>query len=86
MHVYFRRRVDMIDWYDRTGFTEPTLSELLEDPVIHLLMSSDGRTRSSFARYSQIFTPDSFGTRRHPSGQGESSSGVRSNNPFFRRV
>lgn len=43
----------MIDWYDRTGFTEPTLSELLEDPVIHLLMSSDGvdpvELRSLFA-------------------------------------
>jgi len=29
-------------WPDQAGFTEPTLSELLEDPVIRRLMTSDG--------------------------------------------
>jgi hypothetical protein len=29
-------------WYDQAGFTESTLPELLEDPVIRRLMTSDG--------------------------------------------
>lgn len=29
-------------WCDQTDFTESTLSELLEDPVIRQLMTSDG--------------------------------------------
>jgi hypothetical protein len=30
------------DWYDQADFTESTLSELLEDPLIRRLMTSDG--------------------------------------------
>ena len=29
-------------WYDQADFTESTLPELLEDPVIRWLMTSDG--------------------------------------------
>ena len=36
------RAIRRYDWWDQAGYTESTLSELLEDPVILRLMMNDG--------------------------------------------
>jgi hypothetical protein len=36
------RAIRRYDWWDQANYTEPTLPELLEDPVIRRLMTSDG--------------------------------------------
>ena len=36
------RAIRRYDWWDQENYTESTLSELLEDPLIRRLMTSDG--------------------------------------------
>jgi hypothetical protein len=36
------RAIRRYDWWDQADYTESTLSELLEDPLIRRLMTSDG--------------------------------------------